>query len=147
MAKCTKPCMDQFCYKQCTIMPAYCDCLNIFVCLCVCAVYVEGTSQGLETSTNTSVYKNDRNQWRTSKVLYNGFEVPVVLLFISTPIIPSWVEALLIPSVWGTCDPGVGSIETRQDKCVCVCVCVYVCVLYTVLHVSICVVDRCVHEY
>ncbi len=55
-------------------------------------MYVEGTSHGLETSNDTSVYKNDRNQRRTSKALHNVeyasdcFEVPAVLLFIGAHI-------------------------------------------------------------
>ncbi len=55
----------------------------------------------------------------------DGFEVPAVLLFIGAPIIPSRVEALLIPSIGETRDPLWAVL--KQDKtsvCVCVCVCV-----------------------
>ncbi len=105
-------------------------------------VYVEGTSHSLETSNDTSVYKNDRNQWRTSKALYNveyardGFEVPAVLLFIGAPIIPSRVEAPLIPSIGRTRDPLWAVL--RQDKYSRVCVCVQtVCLFFTYLNMFI----------
>ncbi len=66
----------------------------------------------------------------------DGFEVPAVLLFIGAPIIPSRVEALLIPSIGGTRDPLWAVL--RQDKYARVCVCVQtVCLFFTYLNMFI----------